>query len=166
MKVLNKIVKEVIPYILIVMLVVFIKAYVVTPIRVNGPSMNDTLKNKDIMLLDEVSYRFSDIKRFDIVVLKYDDEYIIKRVVGLPGEELEVKDDQLYINGKLVKQNFNHAETKDIEKVIIEDNCYYVLGDNRVNSIDSRIIGSVDKSRIKGKAIFTIYPFDRIGIKS
>lgn len=166
MNVLNKIIKEVIPYILIVILVVFIKTYIVTPIRVNGPSMNNTLHDKDIMLLDEVSYRFGNIKRFDIVVLKYNNEYIIKRVVGLPGEELEVKDNELYINGKMIKQNFNHAKTKDIEKVVVEDNCYYVLGDNRVNSIDSRVIGTVDKTRIKGKAIFTIYPFDRFGKKS
>ena len=165
MSVLKKVVKEVIPYILIVIFVIFIKTYIVTPIRVNGPSMNDTLHNKDIMLLDEISYKFNDIKRFDIVVLKYEDEYIIKRVVGLPGEELEVKDNRLYINGKIVKQDFNHAETKDIEKVIVEENCYYVLGDNRINSVDSRIIGSVNKNRIKGKAIFTIYPFNRFGKK-
>lgn len=165
MSVLNKVVKEVIPYVLIVIFVIFIKTYVVTPIRVNGPSMNDTLHNKDIMLLDEISYRFSEIKRFDIVVLKYKDEYIIKRVVGLPGEELEVKDNQLYINGKIVKQDFSHAKTNDIEKVAIEEDCYYVLGDNRVNSVDSRVIGSVNKNRIKGKAVFTIYPFNRLGKK-
>ena len=165
MSVLNKVVKEVIPYVLIFIFVIFIKTYVVTPIRVNGPSMNDTLHNKDIMLLDEISYRFSEIKRFDIVVLKYKDEYIIKRVVGLPGEELEVKDNQLYINGKIVKQDFSHAKTNDIEKVAIEEDCYYVLGDNRVNSVDSRVIGSVNKNRIKGKAVFTIYPFNRLGKK-
>ena len=80
--------KEFLPYILIILFVIFIKTYVMSPIRVNGVSMNPTLDDEDIMLLDEVSYRFSDIDRFDIVVVRMNDEYLIKRVIGLPGEKV------------------------------------------------------------------------------
>ena len=87
-------------YIVLVIIVLLIKIFVVSPIRVNGASMNNTLYDKDIMILDEISYRFNDIKRFDIVVVETPDEYLIKRVVGLPGETLKYEDNIFYINGK------------------------------------------------------------------
>ena len=156
---------EFIPYVIVVIVVLMIKAFVVTPIRVNGPSMNDTLKNNDIMILDEISYKFSGIERFDIVVIKYDDDFLIKRVIGLPDEEIEYKDNILYVNGKKVKENFSHAETEDIEKIKIPKNEYYVLGDNRINSTDSRIIGTVSIDDFLGTTKFTIFPFNRFGSK-
>lgn len=156
---------EFIPYVIVVIVVLMIKAFVVTPIRVNGPSMNDTLKNNDIMILDEISYKFSGIERFDIVVIKNDDDFLIKRVIGLPGEEIEYKDNILYVNGKKVKENFSHAETEDIEKIKIPKNEYYVLGDNRINSTDSRIIGTVSIDDFLGTTKFTIFPFNRFGSK-
>lgn len=156
---------EFIPYVIVVIVVLMIKAFIVTPIRVNGPSMNDTLKNNDIMILDEISYKFSGIERFDIVVIKNDDDFLIKRVVGLPGEEIEYKDNLLYVDGKKVKENFEHAATEDIEKIKVPKNEYYVLGDNRVNSTDSRIIGTVSIDDVLGTTKFTIFPFDRFGSK-
>lgn len=156
---------ELIPYVVVVVVVLLIKAFIVTPIRVNGPSMNDTLENNDIMILDEISYKFSGIERFDIVVIKYDDDFLIKRVIGLPGEEIEYKDNSLYVDGKKVKENFKHAETEDIDKIKVPKNEYYVLGDNRVNSTDSRIIGTVSIDDVLGTTKFTIFPFDRFGSK-
>ena len=156
---------EFIPYVIVVIVVLMIKAFIVTPIRVNGSSMNDTLKNNDIMILDEISYKFSGIERFDIVVIKNDDDFLIKRVIGLPGEEIEYKDNFLYVNGKKVKENFSHAKTEDIEKIKIPKNEYYVLGDNRVNSTDSRIIGTVSIDKFLGTTKFTIFPFNRFGSK-
>ena len=87
--------KEYLPYIIVIIIVLLIKAFIVTPIRVNGPSMLDTLEDKDIMILDEVSFKFKGLKRFDIVVVNYKNEKIIKRVVGLPGETVEYKDNKL-----------------------------------------------------------------------
>ena len=87
--------KEYVPYIIVLILVILVKKYIVTPVKVNGNSMNDTLKNGDIMILNIIGYRFHDIKRFDIVVVDDGDEYLIKRVIGLPGEEIEYKDEQL-----------------------------------------------------------------------
>ena len=103
--------RELLPYFIIILVVIFIKVFIVSPIRVNGESMDSTLHDGDIMLLDEVSYRFSDIQRFDIVVIHREDEYLIKRVIGLPGEKIKYVDGKLYVNGKYVKEDFEHKKT-------------------------------------------------------
>lgn len=156
---------EWLPYVAAVLVVVIIKLFIVTPIRVNGDSMKETLLDKDIMILNEISYKFSGIKRFDIVVLKTNNEYLIKRVIGLPGEKVMYKDNRLYIDGKIIEEDFNHAETQDVEEIEVPEGEYYVLGDNRVNSTDSRKIGAIPINNIRGTTSFTIYPFDRIGKK-
>ena len=157
--------KELIPYFIIILVVIFIKVFIVSPIRVNGESMNPTLNDKDIMLLDEVSYRFSNINRFDIVVIRRGKEFLIKRIIGLPGEKVKYSDGKLYINGKYVKENFKHNETGDFSTVTLGKNEYFVMGDNRVNSTDSRIFGAVSRDEIEGKTSLTIFPFSRFGIK-
>ena len=152
--------KEILSYIVIIVVILLIKQFIVTPIRVNGASMDDTLKDKDIMILDKISYRFSDIKRFDIVVIKLEDEYIVKRVIGLPKEKVEYKDNKLYINGKEVKENFSHKEIKDyVLEEEIPDDYYFVVGDNRPVSLDSRVIGLINRKNILGKTSLTIFPF-------
>lgn len=158
-------VKEFLPYFVIILVVVFIKIFIVSPIRVNGTSMNPTLNNKDIMLLDEISYRFSDIERFDIVVVKEENEYLIKRVIGLPGEKVEYKDNKLYIDDKYVKEDFKHKETMDFSTTLEKDE-YFIMGDNRTNSTDSRIFGPVFRDEIMGKTSLTILPFSRFGNKN
>ena len=161
----KKKIKELLPYIIIILVVIIIKFFIVTPIRVNGPSMDDTLHDKDIMILNEFSYRFNKIKRFDIVVIKYKNEYLIKRVIGLPGEKIEYKYNKLYINKKLVKEKFSHKKTEDYKSKKIPNNKYIVLGDNRTDSVDSRMIGFIKKKDIRGKTSFTILPFNRFGHK-
>ena len=156
--------KEFLPYLIIILIVVFLKVYVISPIRVNGVSMNPTLDDRDIMLLDEVSYYFTDISRFDIVVVRQDDEYLIKRVVGLPGEEIRYKDDKLYIDGEYIEEDYERKETSDFSTTLGEGE-YFVMGDNRTNSTDSRIFGPVSKDDIIGKTSFTILPFSRFGSK-
>ncbi len=160
----NRFVKEYVPYILILIFVLLVKKFVVTPIKVNGISMNDTLKNGDVMILNIIGYRFHDIERFDIVVVDEGEEYLIKRVIGLPGEEVKYEDQQLYINGKKVKDSYGIGETSDF-KVKVPKNSYYVLGDNRMHSLDSRFFGAFSKDKIVGKTQFTIFPFNRIGNK-
>ena len=158
--------KGILSYVIIIVVVLLIKEFIITPIRVNGDSMNSTLKDKDIMLLDKISYRFSDIKRFQIVVIKYQDEFIIKRVIGLPGETVEFKNNKLYINGEYVKEDFKHGKTSDFKlEEVIPDDYYFVVGDNREVSYDSRIIGPVKKKDILGKASLVIFPLNRIGNK-
>ena len=156
--------KEYVPYVLVIILVLCIKRFVVSPIKVNGDSMLDTLQDGDIMILDIIGYRLSGVKRFDIVVVNAKDEYIIKRVIGLPGEKLEYKDNQLYINGKKIKENYGKEETEDFSLTIPKDS-YFVMGDNRTVSLDSRYFGPFSKKEILGKTKFTLFPFGRIGNK-
>lgn len=157
-------------YIVIIIVVILLKIFIVAPIKVNGISMIDTLEDKDIMILDKISYRFKDIKRFDIVVVDDKEELIIKRVIGLPGEYIEYKDNKLYVNGKYVKENFNRKEMEDysieeLGETKVPEDTYFVLGDNRPNSKDSRIIGFIPKKQILGKTSLTIFPFNRFGNK-
>lgn len=158
-------IKEILSYVIIFLVVLLIKQFIITPIRVNGSSMNNTLKNKDIMILDKISYRFQDIKRFDIVVIKRENEYLIKRVIGLPKETVEYKNNKLYVNNQEVAEDFKHKETSDYYQEKIPEGYYFVVGDNRPNSMDSRIIGLIKKEEILGKTSFVLFPFNRIGIK-
>ena len=110
--------------------------------------MLNTLKNNDIMILNKLSYKNNDIKRFDIVVVKNNNELIIKRVIGLPGEKISYKNNELYVNGKRVKENFKKVKDDNVEDYTIDNEVvpkgyYFVLGDNRPKSADSRDIGYI-----------------------
>lgn len=170
------------PYIIIIVFICIIRFFVATPVSVNGSSMYPTLKNDDYMILYKLTKKMRGINRFDIVVINTDSGRIIKRVIGLPGEkikyEIEKNDDGdevgvLYINGKKVKEDF----IDDIAKrntcnddwiickgeYIIPEDEYFVMGDNRVNSIDSRVIGTVKDKDIQGIARLRIFPFNKFG---
>ena len=145
------------------------------PFTVSGASMYPTLHNGDRMVLSKVG----DIHRFDVVILKAPDENVeyIKRVIGMPGDTIEMKSGVLFINGKKIDQPFINTEALAKQTVFIDDftlesltgeskvpeGKYFVLGDNRGVSKDSRMIGFIDRSAIEGKAVFTIWPFGRIG---
>ena len=140
--------------------------FVMTPIKVVGPSMEETLLDGDIMILNKMAYNTKKINRFDIVVVDYIDELIIKRVVGLPGETLEYRDGILYINGDAYDEPYLSEFTYTEDFVLderIPDNYYFVIGDNRYDSKDSRVIGLVSSKDIEGKANYILYPFDRMG---
>jgi len=177
------IVLEYMPYVIIIVFVVLIRTFIATPIKVNGSSMSPTLYNGDHMLLYKLTPKTRGIKRFDIVVISTDSGKLIKRVIGLPGEKIRyeiTKDDEereiatLYINGEAVEENFITDEAKNAtcvidtkicngEDVEIPDGEYYVMGDNRINSKDSRMIGTVDKKNISGTTQLILFPFNRIG---
>lgn len=163
-----KIIKEIIIYALVIIAALLIRTYIMTPIIVNGESMENTLHNNDLMILDKLSYHLGEIKRFDIIVIEREDDYIIKRVIGLPGETVEYRDNQLYINEQSIKEDFMHERTydfklSDIDVETIPEDMYFVMGDNRTNSTDSRYIGLIPKNKIWGKTSFIIFPFNRWG---
>ena len=160
---LLKLLKELLPYIIIIIAVIIIRTFIFTPVVVNGPSMMDTLHNGDVMILDKIGMKLGGIKRFDIVVIQTGKTKIIKRVIGLSGETISYKNNKLYINGKEVSDNHSNEITYDFEEVKIPDGEYYVLGDNRTDSVDSRILGTIPKNEILGHATFIIYPFNRFG---
>lgn len=165
---MNKILKEILEYVIIIVAVLLFRHFLYSPIRVSGSSMEPTLYDADIMILNKIGYRLNGLKRFDVVVVNYDNEKIIKRVIGLPGEHIEYKDDILYVNGERVEESYDRKITSDFsledlgEKIIPEDK-YLVLGDNRPISKDSRIIGLVDKKDIEGYTSFVLFPVSKFG---
>ena len=152
-------------YVYIVIAVVLIRTFLVTPAIVSGPSMNDTLEDGQLIIINKVSYKIYNIKRFDIVVLKNEEgnDRIIKRVIGLPNEKIEYRDNHLYINDKYVETNIKFEDTNDFVTTTGEGE-YFVMGDNRDVSKDSRILGNFTKDDIIGQVHFRIYPFSKIGL--
>lgn len=156
---------ELIPYVAIIIIVLLVKQFLFTTVIVHGASMENTLHDRDIMFLDKIGTKLFGINRFDIVVVDTDNNKIIKRVIGLPGETVEYRDNKLYINGKELEDNHSSKYTSDFGPITLDNNSYYVLGDNRTNSVDSRMIGSISKSEIIGHARFIIFPLTRFGVR-
>lgn len=150
-------------YMIIICLVIakLITSFVFLSVMVDGNSMYSTLKNGDKGITDGIFYKITGVDRFDIVIIeeKGFSDKLVKRVVGLPGETLKYEKGKLYINGKFVEENFISEEVKlqtktpygnDTFEITLGNNEYYVLGDNRGNSTDSRYFGSIKESQIKG----------------
>ena len=138
--------------------------------EVEGASMENTLHNGDNLIVDKLSYRFRDPERFDIIVFPFDDEeYYIKRIIGLPGETVKIEDGVIYINGEVLEEHYGLEPMEDpfdtYDAVTLGSDEYFVLGDNRNHSKDSRSaeVGLIKKDKIVGKAFFRIYPFDSMG---
>ena len=159
-------------YIVIIAVVLLVNIYIVSFEQVVGPSMQNTLENGNVMVLNKILYKISSVIRCDVISFEYKSNNLIKRVIGLPGEHIEYKDNYLYINGvKYEEPYITNKETKTndfkLEDLIgnysvIPDNMYLVLGDNRENSMDSREIGLISKSTIRGKISIRIWPISGI----
>lgn len=163
MKQIKKWIKENLLFTILLLIIIIIRIFFYSPIRVNGSSMYPTLQDKEFMILNKIGLQ-KGINRFDIVVVESNGKYIIKRVIGLPGESVMYSDNKLYINGKAIEDNYSKSETENFENVILKDNEYFVMGDNREVSKDSRVIGPVNIKNIKGKTNLVIFPFNKIGI--
>jgi len=164
---MNKIIKEIISYLVIILIVVLIRLFIATPVIVSGDSMVPTLKDKQLLLLNKINYRLNDIERYDIVVIKMNRKEIIKRVIGLPGETVEYRDNILYIDGKKIDNPYNYdTEDFSLESICkceyIPEDKYLVLGDNRGVSADSRIMGLIDKKDIEGNVNLSLLPIKKI----
>ena len=160
---IKRICKEYIPYLVIIIFVLLFKQFFFAPVRVNGTSMDNTLKDKDILLLNIIDYKVNNnIKRYDIVVIDIEEEFLIKRVIGLPGEVVKCIDNKLYINDKLIKEDYAKGKTSDFE-VKVKEGEYFVLGDNREVSLDSRAFGSFKREQILGKTTHFLFPFNKFG---
>ena len=157
--------KENLIFIIVIIAIILIRLFIVTPVRVSGTSMDPTLKNGDIMLLNKTAKK--KIKRYDVVVIskKFKGEELIKRVIGIPGDTVESKDGKIYVNDKAIDDKFAHGITNNFDKISLskEKNEYFVLGDNREVSLDSRILGKVDGKYIKGTSNLRLLPFSKIG---
>ena len=161
----KNLIREIITYVLIIVFVILIRTFVITPVRVDGDSMNNNLKNGEILLLKKYDKSY---KRFDVVVFKYGNDKLIKRIIGLPGENVVYKDNKLYINNQyveesMIEKNTYYFDIRELGFNIIPSGYYFVMGDNRTNSKDSRIIGFVSEKDILGTTNLIIFPFNKFG---
>ena len=172
---------EYMPYLIIIFFVVIIRLFVATPVNVKGSSMSPTLQNGDTMILYKLTKNIRGIKRFDIVVIKTDSGDLIKRVIGLPGDKIkyevkyvnEEKTGVLTINGEVVEEKFLTTSKKIgtcetnwticSEEITVPKGEYFVMGDNRDESKDSRMIGTIPFKDVKGTTELILFPFNRFG---
>lgn len=155
----------------IILFAVALRAFVVERIVVVGESMEPTLDDGDNVLIEKLSYRLGDIERYDIVVFPVEGTFLIKRVYGLPGENIRIDDTGLiFIDDEAIDDRYAREIMLEAGRagglgVTLADDEYFVLGDNRNNSIDSRAlnVGSVRDENIRGRVLVRITPFSRFG---
>lgn len=160
-----KLLKYLIFLIIIIVSAHFISSYCVQRVDVHGDSMEPVLSDGEIYLMEKLSYRIHEPKRFDLVVFRYyydDDSNHIKRVIGLPGETVQIIDGEIYIDGERLEDPYGDYIEKPkraADPVLLGDDEYFVLGDNRGSSSDSRDsdVGNVKKNQILGKVWIKIW---------
>lgn len=161
-------------YIGIVLVITFlIITFVGQRTHVSGDSMKNTLHHGDQLIVDKITYRFKDPVRYDIIVFPYQYEentFYIKRIIGLPGETVQIADGEIYINGEVLRETYGREVIQDpgmaAEPIELGEDEYFVLGDNRNASSDSRepSVGVIHKDDIVGRAWIRIWPLSRAGI--
>ena len=155
--------------VLAVLLSFIVIVFLYQPVQVEGTSMMPRLENHERIFINKFVYRFEPIKRGDIVVFWYPldpSKSYIKRVVGLPGEWVSIRDGRVYVDDLPVKEPYVPPEYLDHQSYppsYVEPDHYYVLGDHRESSNDSRVWGTVDRKYIYGKAVFVYWPFSQFG---
>ncbi len=166
---------DVIIYLLIIYICIYlIPNYVIQRTIVDGPSMEDTLHNGEHLMVEKISYRLEQLKRFDIIVFyphgRESEEYYVKRIIGLPGETVQIIESNIYINGNILEENYGtepitYAGLAENPLTLGEDE-YFVMGDNRKLSLDSRYeeVGVVSKENIGGRALLRIWPLNKFGL--
>jgi len=165
--------KEVAKYALFALLVVLpVRTWIAQPFVVNGASMDQTFKDGQYLIVDEISYRFKEPERGDVLIFKYPQDpskYFIKRLIGLPGEKVIVRNDSVTVEnaehpeGIVLNEPYTGSRTLGNTSLILGKEEYFVMGDNRVVSLDSRVWGVLPKSDIIGRPVLRLLPFSQIG---
>jgi len=175
---MNKVLKEILStgiYLLVVLAITYlIIAYVGQRTEVNGNSMQPTLNDGDNLIVDKISYRLRDPERFDIIVFPFvykESTYYIKRIIGLPGETVQIDEEgNIYINGEILQESYGREIIKEEHRgiaanpITLGEDEYFVMGDNRNNSSDSRLpeVGNIKRDQIIGRAWVRIWPLKDI----
>lgn len=144
----------------------FVYVFLVQPHKVQGVSMVPTFENSELLLTEKISYHVSGVERGDVVVFAAPIEQkvdFIKRVIGLPGEKIEIRDNNVYINALKLDEHYISMPTTGEVNITLEKDEFFVMGDNRAASSDSRSFGRVLRKSIKGRVWFVYWPFIRGG---
>ena len=142
-----------------------VRAFVFSPYIVQGHSMMDTLTDRETMFATKYDYLLGDPARFDVVICRYPgrSETFVKRVAGIPGDTVAVQDGYLYVNGDRYEETYiTRRPNYRMEAYTLQEDEYFVLGDNRANSNDSHLVGPIQRKQIIAHVRFVLYPFDRI----
>ena len=174
---MKNIVKELSAWLIYILVIIVISYLVITFVgqrtQVSGSSMETTLSDGDQLIVDKISYRFRDPNRYDIVVFPYQYEkntYYIKRIIGLPGETVQIVDGYVYIDGQKLDEHYGNEVMENpglaADPVVLGDDEYFVLGDNRNNSQASRAanVGVIHRDDLLGRAWIRIWPFNKFGV--
>ncbi len=158
-------VETIVPAVLIALL---INLFLAQATRVYGQSMEPNLHSDQRLVVEKLSYNFHIPQRGDIVVLKVPDAgsgLLIKRIIGLPGEKVEIKDGRVHINDRPLEEPYlSHQSQRDMTAIVVPPEHVFVLGDNRGFSNDSRSFGTVPLDHVVGRAWFSYWPLDQIGL--
>lgn len=156
-----------------ILFIIFLLRFKIERIEIKGNSMETTLNNGENVIVKKVSKQRNNLKRYDIIVFKIKeenkDEYYIKRIIGLPGEKIQIREEIIYINEIPLKDSYKKSSMKNAglakEVIDIRKDNYFILGDNREISLDSRhpFVGMISKKQIIGKVILRIRPFSKFG---
>jgi signal peptidase I len=150
-------------------LALVIIVFLYQPVKVEGTSMAPLLSDQERIFINKFVYRFEPIERGDVVVFWYPLDHsksFIKRVVGLPGEAVEIRQGAVYVNGKVVPEPYvppQYEDLSDFGPVRVPKDSYFVMGDHRISSNDSRVFGPVPVRFIYGRAVFAYWPVDHFG---
>ena len=175
---MKKVIKEIITTSLYVLLVLCLSYLFITFVgqrtEVQGSSMEATLSNGDQLIVDKISYRFRDPKRYDIIVFPFryeDNTFYIKRIIGLPGETIQIDGEgNIWVNGEILEESYGREIIRDpglaAEPITLGEDEYFVMGDNRNNSSDSRVeaVGNIHRNEIIGRAFIRIWPLSKFGV--
>jgi signal peptidase I len=148
----------------------FVIVFLYQPVRVEGTSMLPMLEDQDRLFINKIAYRVGEIHRGDVVVFLYPRDHqksYIKRVIALPGDDLRIDHGRVYVNGSRVVERYvppRYADERSQSETIVPRNEYFVMGDHRSISSDSRDFGPVERSLIYGKAAFVYWPLDQAGV--
>jgi len=154
---MTKKIKEFIPYIIIIIAVILIRTYIATPVIVNGPSMQETLYSNDILILN----KRKEVERFSIVVANHNGEKLIKRVMAIPGDKIKCVSGIIYVNNE--ETNYGYGMSFDFPEVLLKEKEYFLIGDNHLDSLDSRYFGPIHSEDITGVVNYRVFPFTKFG---
>ena len=173
----NRIKKEIFSWIQVIVMAFIIafilKTFIFRPVYVKGPSMDPTLSDGQILILWKLNYQIGDPNRGDVIVIGEDEDELqnkslIKRVIGIPGDIIEIKNGDVYVNNEKLNPDYvkDNTAANGFSKSVLPNGQYFVLGDNRGESRDSRdkSVGFIERENIEGKTVFRLWPLNKIGI--